>query len=159
MGSVEFTRVYEEHKDNVWKLVSRYASRRMDREDLFQEVFVNIHRALPKFRGEAEISTWIYRVTVNTSLNFLKKQKRYALLKDSLRALRIVHHEQESPDLALFKPLDKLNPRQRMILIMAEIEEIKLEEIAKLLAIPLGTVKSNLHRAKEIIKKELKDNG
>ena len=56
-------------------------------------------------------------------------------------------------------PLKKLNPQQRMILVLAEVEEKKLEEISRLLGLPIGTVKSNLHRAKKIIRKELGDHG
>ena len=56
-------------------------------------------------------------------------------------------------------PLAKLNPQQRMVLLLAEVEEKPLEEIAQTMGIPVGTVKSNLHRAKEIIKKEVRKDG
>ena len=161
MAQFDFTKIYADHKENVWKLISRYAASQHDREDLFQEVFLKIYKALPRFRGEAKLDTWIYRITVNASLNHLKKRKRYAALKDLLSKLRFLEEKEEDQDRAkekLSKPLGKLNPLQRMILILAEVEEKKLEEIAKTLNIPVGTVKSNLHRAREIIRKELKEN-
>ena len=161
MAQFDFTRVYADHKENVWKLISRYAASRHDREDLFQEVFLKISKALPRFRGEAKLDTWIYRITVNTSLNHLKKRKRYAALKNILSKFRSIEEREEDKDRdkeKLSKPLEKLNPLQRMILILAEVEEKKLEEISKTLNIPLGTVKSNLHRAREIVKKELNKN-
>jgi RNA polymerase sigma-70 factor (ECF subfamily) len=161
MTHPEFERVYVEHKEQVWKLVSNYVASRHDREDLFQEVFLKIYRALPKFRGESSISTWIYRITVNTALNYLKKQKRYAAFKDLLSRFRLVDVEDKAEDQGregIFKPLKKLNPQQRVILTLADVQEKKLEEIAQTLNIPLGTVKSSLHRAREIIKKELSKN-
>jgi len=159
MAQFDFAKIYAEHKDAVWKLVSRYAASKPDREDLFQEVFLKIHKALPHFRGEAKLDTWIYRITANTSLNYLKKRKRYAGLKEILSKFRFVEEkEEEKEEEKLSKPLQKLNPLQRMILILAEVEEKKLEEIAKTLKIPVGTVKSNLFRAREIVKKELNKN-
>ncbi len=165
MTQFDFSRIYAEHKESVWKLVSRYASSEQDREDLFQEIFLKIYKALPRFRGEAKLNTWIYRITVNTALNYLKKRKRYAGLKDILSKFRFIEEKEDfvpkdvSPrEEKLSKPLKKLNPLQRMILVLADVEEKKLEEIAGTLNIPLGTVKSNLHRAREIVKKELKEN-
>ena len=162
MTKLDFDEVYAANKANVWKLVARYVSSRQDREDLFQEVFLKIHRALPKFRGESNLGTWIYRITVNTALNYLQQQKRYGRLKEILSGFRIMAEARPAEDLAEDEvpgPLKKLNPQQRMILVLAEVEEKKLEEISRLLGLPIGTVKSNLHRAKKIIRKELGDHG
>lgn len=150
-----------DYQNQVWKLVARYVAREQDREDLFQEVFLAIHRALPRFRGEATLSTWIYRLTVNTAINFLKKQNCYKGLKDLLVKLHIaeVVEPWQTDDLTLFKPLEKLNPQQRMIVLLADVEEYKLEEIAQIMKLPIGTVKSTLHRAREILKKEVEKHG
>ena len=156
-----FENIYEQYKERVWRHVSRYVSRHHDREDLFQEVFVRIYRALPKFRGEAKIETWLFRITANTAFNYLKQQKRWAKVREVLSNLKLIEKEPSCEiDLAqhLLQPLDKLNERQRQILILVEVEEFKLAEVAEQLTIPLGTVKSNLNRAKEIIKKELTKN-
>ena len=159
MADHSFDRVYADFKGKVWSLIARYVRSQADREDLFLEVFLNIHRALSRFRGDSSLETWIYRVAVNTSLNFIKKQKRYKLITDALSAFRPIESEVPvEPDLDL-KPLEKLNPQQRTILLLAEVEEKKLEEIAQIMNLPLGTVKSNLHRAKEILRKELGENG
>lgn len=157
-----FNKVYADHKEIVWKLVSRYAAAKHDREDLFQEAFLQIHKSLPSFRGDSSLETWIYRVTVNTAINQLKKQQRYKRIKETLGWLRVVEVEnkevEEGGEIIIMKPLAKLNPQQRAVLIMAEVEERKLAEISQTLNIPVGTVKSNLHRAKEIIRKEVENN-
>jgi RNA polymerase sigma-70 factor, ECF subfamily len=160
MNELDFDVVYDECKGKVWSLVSRYVSLRQDKEDLFQEVFIKIHRALPRFRGEASVETWIYRIVANTSINYLNKRNRYKKLKEVLSTLRFVEDEVDVEiDESLFKPLEKLNPQQRMIVLLSDVEEIKLDDIAEMLRIPVGTVKSNLHRAREIIKKEVESNG
>lgn len=160
MAEFDFARVYAESKALVWRLVSKYVFSQEDREDLFQEIFLKIHRALPRFRGEASLNTWIYKIAVNTALNYLKRQNRFSWAKQMLANLRLVEEEipETAPDLEELKPLKKLNPQQRMILLLSDIEEKKLEEIAEILKIPIGTVKSNLHRAREIIKRELGEN-
>ncbi|MFA6430848.1 MAG: sigma-70 family RNA polymerase sigma factor [Candidatus Margulisiibacteriota bacterium] len=160
---LEFSNVYEDCKANVWKLVYKYVYTQEDREDLFQEIFLNVHKALPRFRNDSAVSTWIYRIAVNTAINFVKKRDRYKTFKNIFCNFRAF--EEEEADITLdveidcLKPLEKLNPQQRMILILAEVEEKKLEEIAETMKIPVGTVKSNLHRAREIIKKEVNKNG
>jgi RNA polymerase sigma-70 factor (ECF subfamily) len=158
---LDFSVIYNQYKELVWKLISKYASNRQDREDLFQEVFLKIHQGLKKFRGEAAPETWIYRIAINTSITHLKKQKRKETFHNVLKLLHVADEVDapEPKDDSVWKPLAKLNPLQRSILLLADVEEKKLEEIADWLKIPLGTVKSNLHRAREIIKKELGKNG
>jgi RNA polymerase sigma-70 factor (ECF subfamily) len=161
MAKFDFARIYEDSKAGVWRLVSKYVFSREDREDLFQEIFLKVHRALPHFRGEAALNTWIYRIAVNTALNYLNRQNRFRWARQMLGNLRMVEDEAPEPatDLEELKPLKKLNPQQRMVLLLAEVEEKKLEEIAEIMKIPIGTVKSTLHRAREIVKKEVRENG
>jgi RNA polymerase sigma-70 factor (ECF subfamily) len=162
MEKPKFPEVYENNKNLVWKIVSRFVFTKEDREDLFQEIFLKIHKALPRFRGDSSVKTWIYKISVTTSINHIKKQERTAWLKKIFenfrptKAQEVISMENELEEL---KPLKKLNPDQRMILILSDVEELKLEEIAKIMAMPVGTVKSNLHRAREIVKKEVIKNG
>jgi len=160
MDSYDFKTVYEDTKNIVWMLVSKYVHAREDREDLFQEVFLRIHKALPRFRGESAMNTWIYKITVNTALNYLNRHNRYKTFKNLFNSFR--HIEEASMPEAEYessKLLEKLNPKQRMILILSDVEEKSLSEIAEALKMPVGTVKSNLHRAREILKKEVEING
>jgi len=162
MNRGDFSRVYSDHKELVWRLVSRYVSQRADKEDIFQEVFLNIHRSLSKFRGDSSMETWIFRITANVSINYLKKKNRYRKFREILAAFRPELPEEKDPDDKaenIMKPLEKLNPRQKMILLLSDVEEKKLNEIAEIMKLPAGTVKSNLHRAREIVKKEVMKNG
>ena len=159
MADFEFDQVYRDTKELVWKLVSRYVFTREDREDLFQEIFLNIYSALPKFRGDSRVNTWLYRIAVNCSINYVKKQGRIRRLLRILEGLRLIEESPPAEIAEVSVPLAKLNPQQRMVLLLAEVEEKPLEEIAQTMGIPVGTVKSNLHRAKEIIKKEVRKDG
>src|SRR3989339_81957 len=156
---LEFSNIYADCKQLVWKLAYKYVYTLEDREDLFQEIFLNIHKALPRFRNEAAVSTWVYKIAVNTSINYVKKRNRYKALKEMVSNFRLPHADAvdiiTDADADKFKPLEKLNPQQRMILLLAEVEEKKMDEIAEIMKLPVGTVKSNLFRAKEIIKKEV----
>ncbi len=162
MEQADFNRVYSENRSNVWNLISRFVFTVQDREDLFQEVFLNIHKGLKGFRADSSLATWIYRVASNTSINFVNKKNRYRAIIDLLHLERHVEaeKEQEASGLEELLPLKKLNPKQRMILLLSDVEEKKLEEIAEIMGLALGTVKSNLFRAREIIRKEvIKDGG
>ncbi|OGC04976.1 hypothetical protein A2276_03370 [candidate division WOR-1 bacterium RIFOXYA12_FULL_43_27] len=156
---MDFHEVYNSQKELVWKLVSRFVFTKEDREDLFQEVFIKIHNALPRFKGDSKIETWIYRIAINTGINYAKKQQRYKFIGDLLKKSGIIKsQEEDSSDRieaadTLLKPLEGLNPKQRMVLLLAEVYGMDLKEVADHLNIPVGTVKSNLHRAKEELKK------
>jgi len=157
--NIDFSEVYKDYQQKVWNLISKYIYKFEDRQDLFQEIFVKIFKNLKKFRGESNLSTWIFKIAVNESINFSKKKKRQLFLENLLKGAGIFRsHEEEKhveEDIKLWEPLKVLNEKQKIILIMAEVEEINLSDIAKILNISVGTVKSNLFRAKELLKKEL----
>ena len=157
----KYQKIYFACKDQVWSVISKYLDNQQDREDLFQEVFVKVYRALPKFREEAAASTWVYRITINSALTYIKKRDRYRWLKQIIGHFREEETtlEQAASEELMLAPLLKLNAQQKIILLLAEVEEKKLDEIAELLSLPLGTVKSTLHRAREIVKKEVEKNG
>jgi RNA polymerase sigma-70 factor (ECF subfamily) len=162
MDNLDFSKVYNDSKTNVWNLVSKFVFSQQDREDLFQEVFVSIHKGLKNFRGDSSLSTWIYRVASNTAINHVNKKNRYKSLLNLLHLQRndeASEPRDHSAGLEDLEPLKILNPKQRMILILADVEEKKLDEISEIMKIPSGTVKSNLFRAREIIKKEVVKNG
>lgn len=155
-----FEQVYNQYKEKIWALISKYAYKEHEREDLFQEIFLKVYKNIDKFRGDSDIGTWIYRVAVNESINFLKRKKRQENFENILQKLPFFKKHDEikeaEENIYLWQPLKALNEKQKLILIMAEVEEMKLEDIAKYLNISVGTVKSNLFRAKEILRKQLR---
>ncbi|MFA5103851.1 MAG: sigma-70 family RNA polymerase sigma factor [Candidatus Margulisiibacteriota bacterium] len=159
----DFSQVYAKYKDKIWGLISKYAPARHDREDLFQEIFLKVHKNLDRFRGDSDIGTWLFRIAVNEAINFGRKKGRLLKLEQVVEKLNIFKKAQEpeeiEEDIRKWAPLKVLNQKQKLILIMAEVEEIKMSDIAKYMKISEGTVKSNLFRAKEILRKEIEKGG
>lgn len=163
----DFRKVYIDNKDLVWNIVSRYVALKEEKEDLFQEIFLNIYKYLPKFRGESKIETWIYRIAVNRSINYMKKLNRKNVMEkifNNFKAIENIKDESDRSDDVkneekLFKPLEILNEKQRMIFVLAEIEDMNLTDVAEYLKMPVGTVKSNLFRAKNLLREYLEKEG
>jgi RNA polymerase sigma-70 factor (ECF subfamily) len=138
---------------------------RGEAEDLAQDVFVKVFRALKDFQHEALFSTWLYRVTANSCLNQIQKRKQEKSLAEA-------HDDPEShPDpspnpqqileerqtkLMIEKAIQELPYEQRMVLILRDIEGLTYEDIAESLGIELGTVRSRLHRARLQIKNKIR---
>lgn len=157
-----FKKVYGENKEFVLRTISKYTDNEQDREDVFQEVFININRSLKGFKGDSDIKTWIYKISVNTAINHLKRRKMTENITGAIKAaLPFLKSYHEEPDVAVeigeLRFLKVLDPKQKAVLIMSEVDELKMSEIAKVLNIPQGTVKSTLNRAKEKVRKYFRE--
>lgn len=154
-----FRELVDRYKDLVFGLVARSSVDRSRIEDVAQEVFLKIHRGLPYFRGEARLTTWIFRIVLN--LLAQEGAKRRASREVALDA-QLPSHEPRSADRSvrdlelrdrLDKALAKLPPNYRLLIAAHYLHEVKYEDLAEALDIPIGTVKTHLHRAK----KQLRD--
>jgi RNA polymerase sigma-70 factor, ECF subfamily len=151
----------------VFAVAFRMLQDRAEAEDLAQEVFVALYHALPTFRGESRLSTWIYRITRNRCLNRMKflKRRHVGALADiddpavargvsdpdtESKAARDPAKKLENRELSatLEKHLLALPEEQRILVILRDLEDLSYEEIAEVTGLPLGTVKSRLHRAR-----------
>lgn len=151
----------------VFSVAVRLLNDRGEAEDLAQEVFVALYHHLPEFRGESRLSTWIYRITRNRALNRLKFLKRrhhggHADLDDPMVARGVADPDtgagqSRDPDkkmssralsAILEHHLRALPQEQRALVILRDLEDLSYEEIADVTGLPLGTVKSRLHRAR-----------
>ncbi len=146
------------HGERAVRIASRFV--RGDRaaaEDIAQDAFAKAWRALPRFRGEAELTTWLYRVVVNESLSHLRKQK----LRDGLVSLfgpeRPAGAPLRDPSLRarIVAALEVLSANERAVFTLVQLEGFTLEETAALRQRALGTVKSQLHRALVKLRREL----
>ena len=151
----------------VMGIAARMLADRGEAEDLTQEVFIALYDALPTFRGESRVSTWIYRITRNRCLNrieHLKRRKsgRLADIDDPAVANHVVDPDTSGGERAdptqrirdrelrvvLEEHLRRLPEEQRLLVVLRDLEELSYEEIVDVTGIPLGTVKSRLHRAR-----------
>ena len=133
-----------------------------DADDLTQEVFIKIHKAIDNFREDAQLYTWIYRIATNESISFLnQKRKRFYLpLKDVEHELSV--QLQEDPNfsgdqiqLQLQQALLKLPTQQRIVFNMKYFDNMKYEEISQVLEVSVGALKASYHHAVKKIEKML----
>ena len=123
-------------------------------EDVTQEVFIKVWRALPGYDGRASISTWIYTITRNASVSALRARHPQSSLSDpDVMGAAEANYPGPATDVlaeraAILKIVDRLPTKQRQVVMLFYMEELSHEEVATMLAIPVGTVKTLLHRAR-----------
>jgi RNA polymerase sigma-70 factor (ECF subfamily) len=155
-----FQELVEHYKDLVFALIARTVQDRSRAEDLAQEVFLRIHRGLPYFRGEARLSTWIYRIVANACLHDHGQPASVSLDDDATRG-RIVPAaaDRRFGDLELRDRLEKaiarLPPNYRLLVAAHYLKGVRYEDLAEALQLPLGTVKTQLYRAKQQLRRLL----
>ena len=154
-----FESLFDRHKDFVWSVAYRMIYDFDEAEDLAQDVFVTAWRRLDSFRGESRFSTWLYRITVNKTLNRIRSLKAARALSDEMawsrldaRALRTggrgcsLEELETERDLAWL--LGRLSPQRRMAVILRELMGLSYEEISDATGWPVGTVRSRISRAR-----------
>ncbi len=153
-----FARVYQLHRERTMALCLHIAGRRAEAEDAVQETFVSVHRALASFRGEARLSTWIFRIAVREALRQRARRREdlAASLDDEPAAAPAgdpaIRREQRD---ALRRALDRLSAEHRTVLSLFAVDGLSHREIADVLGIPEGTVWSRLHLARKRLAAEL----
>ena len=126
--------------------------------DLSQEVFINIWKALNTFKGASSYKTWVYRITVNTCLQYLRKEKK----KDKSNIDKIIHRLVEEPNQKndqyqnLYKAIGQLSELDRLIIMMV-LEEQEYDDIAEVMGIKPTNVRVKIHRIKKRLKKILEN--
>lgn len=128
--------------------------RRDEADDLVQEVFINVWRALGRFRGESSYKTWIYRITVNSCLQFIRKEKAKTMVQthfDDHQPAGVmaptvdVHHD-------LYRAIGQLEEIDRLVIMMV-LDEMEYEEIARVVGVREATLRVRIHRIKTRLKK------
>jgi RNA polymerase sigma-70 factor (ECF subfamily) len=141
--------------DRVLRLAVSMTRDRTLAEEIGQDVLVRIWRALPSFRSESSVSTWVYTITRNRCLTALKQRAMTQEESFDEPAIRKAADHAVSArrprELDIFGLLTELPPHYRDVLILFYIEGRSYEEIANLMEIPLGTVKTNIYRAKRLL--------
>ena len=146
-------------KRKVFGLALSYLRDRGAAEDVAQEVFIKVWKALPQFDGRATLSTWIYTITRNTSFTALRARRESVSLSDpevlaSVEAMgaKAGSGGAELEGEALMRLVERLPEKQRQVVTLFYMQEQSHEEVAAMLAMPIGTVKTLLHRARERLK-------
>jgi RNA polymerase sigma-70 factor (ECF subfamily) len=162
-----FEQLVERHEEMVFRTLARLMGEREGLEDMAQEVFLRLFRALPHFRGEAQISTFLYRIVVNVVNDEFRERKKARLTSpiEDEEARGLAHAgagpavlaERAQMQEAVDEALGQLTPQDRAILTLHYQEGRSYEEIAAILDSPMGTVKTHLYRARERLKTMMKE--
>jgi RNA polymerase sigma-70 factor (ECF subfamily) len=160
-----FRAILERHYTLIYSVVRGVLGVSGETEDVVQDVFIKIFRALPDFRGESRLSTWIYRIARNEALNARGRSTRQFVPLDDCADVgtdqgnpetgyrRKVHAEQ------IERLMQRLDERERVVLELRYRGEKSYEEIAEMMEIPLGTVKTHIYRAKHSLRRMIANSG
>ena len=153
-----FQELVDRYKTLVFALIARTVQDRSRAEDLSQEVFLRIHRGLPYFRGEARLSTWIYRIVANVCSQ-PPAAVAVSLDHDGSADRVTATLDRRFGDLELRDRLEKaiarLAPHYRLLIAAHYLDGVQYEDLAEALTLPLGTVKTHLFRAKQQLRRLL----
>ena len=170
-----FAQLVEENQNRIYSLALRMVGNPEDAADLAQEAFLSAWRGLERFHGEAAFSTWLYRLTSNACIDFLRREKRKRAaggvlsLDDTEEGATLdlpdydadphQHLERSEVRQAIADGLAGLSPEHRRVLALREISGLSYAEIADLLGLEEGTVKSRISRARLALRKKLVESG
>lgn len=168
---LKFQKVYDDYHGKIHRYLARMVGER-EAEDLTQEVFAKVSRGLKTFRGESQISTWIYQIATRSALDRIRSQSSKPInhepidLIDNLDQDKVVWigENKASVDQQLVRKemnacirrvVDRLPENYRTVIVLGEIEEFKDNEIAEILGLSLQATKIRLHRARKKLREEL----
>ena len=169
--TVAFDILVQKYQHKVINLVGRFVSDQAECQDIAQDAFIKAFRAIDSFRGDSQFYTWLYRIATNTAKNHLasraRKSPNYAVDVDDAE-----HYEGESglkeyanPESLLltdeikatiFRAIENLPDDLKSAITLREIDGLSYEEIAEVMDCPIGTVRSRIFRARDVIDKELR---
>ncbi len=154
--------LYDLYAEKIYNISLNYTKNPKDAEEVTQDVFVKVYKSASLFKGASSVNTWIYRITVNTSLNYLKKKQRFLFLRNTFK--RSTSSDFEHPGVlmenkenakALYKAMTQLPKHQKTAFILSYIDELPRQEVADIMETSLKAVESLLQRAKKKLRAEL----
>jgi RNA polymerase sigma-70 factor (ECF subfamily) len=150
-GSQEFESLLDQYRDKVFHLACSLLGNQASAEDTTQEIFLRIWKALPGFRGQSSVSTWIYAIARNTCLTRRRIEgARRTFSLDEARAAEIPSRDHPAGSGADVRAqIASLPAKYRDVLVLFYLEDRSYQQVALALDLPMGTVKTYLHRAKK----------
>lgn len=154
----EFVTLIQEYERVIYKVCYLYTTPHATLNDLYQEVVINLWKAYPKFRNECKISTWIYRIALNTSISFIRKEKNIPeIVTLSQIADRIEETDETQVMLKrLYSMINRLGQLEKSIVLLY-LEDKSYEEIAEITGLTLTNVATKLSRIKDKLRKMNKE--
>jgi RNA polymerase sigma factor (sigma-70 family) len=161
---IQFTSAIETNKDRIYRICCCYGRDEEQRKDVFQEVLINIWESLDSFKGNSQLSTWIYRVAVNTCLGYSRSENRRRKVFDETRKVDFEtvpdqavtgNSEELEEDLRrLYDCINLLQPIEKT-LVSLYLEDVSTAEMSEILGITEVNVRVKLHRIKKVLKEKM----
>ena len=161
-----FDELVARHQDRIYTAISRFCGNAEDACDITQRAFINAFRKIGEFKGDAAFSTWIYRIAFNQAVSFRRENRRTAvsiyskddeiLAEPAEERNPTEQMESQETQRKVQQALDLLEDADRQIILLKDLQGASYDEIAEVLQIPKGTVRSRLHRARLELKTKLK---
>ena len=176
-GAKAFDRLYRDHVDRIYRFAQRLCRHVEDAQDLVQDTFLNAYRGLEQFRGDAQVSTWLYRIATRASLRLRRKRKgepdrelsleefiptsdgefRLQIPTDGLTPEEALENKELRR--ALHQAIQKLPNKYRLVLVLRDMEGLTAKEVGAIMGLNERAVKSRLHRARLFVRRELSAQG
>lgn len=157
-----FALLVQRHQRRVFNLVYRMLQRYEEANEVTQDAFLAAWQGLPSFRGDALFSTWLYRIAYNCALKRLDQLKRDNALQTAMIAEQVDNDERLGAELEIRdrqsfvrEHLSTLPAKYRAVLVLRHLQEMTYEEMAEILSMPIGTIKTHLFRARNLLKERL----
>ena len=156
----EFVQLLNQHQPLIYKVCNLYGQAITDREDLFQEIVVQLWKAYPKFRGESKFSTWMYRIALNTAISGLRRRKNHISSFEPEKLPteiqdEIYNGEKEVQFIQMYTAIRQLSEIERA-LVMLYLEDRSYDEMEEILGINQNNLRVKMNRIKEKLRKLIK---
>ena len=159
-----FNGIVHDYAERLYWHVRRMVGSHEDADDLLQDIFLKIWSALPSFRGEAQLFTWVWRIATNETLNWLRREKVRAALRfasaDDLAAQKVAadpYFNGTAAEREIAKAIARLPDKQRQVFLLRWWDELSYEEISAITGTSVGALKASYHLAKEKLQLNLSD--
>ena len=161
-GQFDFEQIYREHIDYVWRALIHLGVQRSDVPDVAHDVFLIVRRRLSSFEGRSSLRTWIYGICIRTVSDYRNRafRRREIAHDEPPEQMQSAGQERDADALRLSaqlnRLLEELSPEQRDVLVLYEVEELPMKEVAEAVGCPLQTAYSRLHAARSTLKAALR---
>ena len=165
-GDMEaFELLIEQYQVKIYNVAYRMMGNEQDAFDMAQEICIKIYRSIEQFSFQSKFFTWVYRITVNTCLDELRKMAKERTVGEDIEQLRMIDHRPNPEETYLIKEqrgqieeaITTLAEEYRMAIILRDLQEMTYEEISGILELPLGTVKSRIARGRRQLQEKIGD--
>jgi RNA polymerase sigma-70 factor (ECF subfamily) len=168
--STAFGELVRRYQDRLYNTVYRLVDNAEDAQDVVQDAFLSAYQSLSNFHGDSAFFTWLYRIAVNTAISLKRKQRLMYSIDGGRNGEAGIDPLDESEDARpghglerveeerrIQEALNRLSPEHRVVLILKDMEGQKYEVMAEILGVPIGTIRSRLHRARAELREVLEN--